>query len=242
VNAFLEELRCRKVYRVAAGYAVVAWLIIQVDVHWKGDFARFNALLAEIPDGAGTDKEIECVARRARLRLYQRRYDQLLTEGQKLSDAEVNRFPEAAAGRYLAEGVARLRLGNEVAGRAALLKAKENAERFVREAPNDPVRHSTLAEVLAFLGEKEPAIAEARRAMELRPESLDAFDGPKHTAMLAQVYAILGEQEAAIDLLDGLLSRPSSITVALLKAAPVWDNLRENPRFQALLTKYGASS
>ena len=30
VNAFLEELRCRKVYRVAAGYAVVAWLIIQV--------------------------------------------------------------------------------------------------------------------------------------------------------------------------------------------------------------------
>jgi hypothetical protein len=41
------------------------------------------------------------------------------------------------------------------------------------------------------------------------PESVDAFDGPAMTSALAQVYAIVGEQEKAIDLLDGLLGRPS---------------------------------
>jgi len=35
------------------------------------------------------------------------------------------------------------------------------------------------------------------------------------------------------------LSRPSWITVGGLKADPVWDPLRNNPRFQALLKKYG---
>ena len=37
------------------------------------------------------------------------------------------------------------------------------------------------------------------------------------TQTLAEVYAIVGEQEKAIDLLDGLLSRPGNLTVAILK-------------------------
>ena len=95
---------------------------------------------------------------------------------------------------------------------------------------------------LAWLGEKDAAIAEAKRATELLPESADAFDGPEITEALAEVYAIVGEQDNAIDLLDGLLSRPSPITVALLKIIPLWDPLRGNPRFIELLKKYGGSA
>jgi NAD(P)-dependent dehydrogenase (short-subunit alcohol dehydrogenase family) len=167
---------------------------------------------------------------------------EMLQETQKFSDAEVVNHPEASVAKYVNEGIARLRLQQNEAARTALLKAKENAERFVRDSPNDPARHSRLAQVLAYLGEKDAAIAEARRGMELRPESADAFDGPEQTEMLAQVYAIVGEPEEAITLLDGLLSRPTNVTIATLKISPVWDNLRDNPRFHTLLKKYDASA
>ena len=51
--------------------------------------------------------------------------------------------------------------------------------------------------------------------------------------------AIVGEHDKAIDLLDDLLSRPSFVTVASLKVLPMWDWLRHNPRFSALLKKHG---
>ena len=69
--------------------------------------------------------------------------------------------------------------------------------------------HMQLAKVLAQLGEKEAALAEAQRATELLPESKDAFDGPEIAAGVAEVHAILGDNDRAIEILDGLLSRPS---------------------------------
>ena len=50
---------------------------------------------------------------------------------------------------------------------------------------------------------------------------------------------IVGEYDKAIELADGLLSRPSQLTVALLKIHPLWDPVRNDPRFVALLKKHG---
>src|SRR5438477_10438850 len=58
----------------------------------------------------------------------------------------------------------------------------------------------------------------------------------------AEGYCIAGETSPAIELLDGLLSRPSNVTVPILKLSPVWDPLRNDPRFQALLEKNGAKT
>jgi len=96
--------------------------------------------------------------------------------------------------------------------------------------------------VLAQLGEKDAALAEAQRATELLPESKDAFGGPEITAGVAEVYSILGDSDRAIEILDGLLSRPSAVTVEGLKINPIWDPLRSDPRFQALLQKYGGKA
>jgi hypothetical protein len=85
-------------------------------------------------------------------------------------------------------------------------------------------------------------VAEAQRASELRPESKDAFGGPEVMESVAQVYTILGEKDRAIEVLDGLLSRPSGMTVQILKVNPIWDPLRNDPRFEDLLTKYGAKA
>ena len=87
-----------------------------------------------------------------------------------------------------------------------------------------------------------PPLSEAQRATELLPESKDAFGGPEISEGVAQVHAILGDNARAIEILDGLLSRPSAVTVQGLKVNPIWDPLRNDPQFQALLNKYGAKS
>jgi serine/threonine-protein kinase len=58
------------------------------------------------------------------------------------------------------------------------------------------------------------------------------------TRALAQIYTWVGEHAEAIRLLEHLLEVPSFVTVPLLKVDPVWDPLRNDPRFQALLAKY----
>ena len=93
-----------------------------------------------------------------------------------------------------------------------------------------------------LLGENEAALLEAQRARELLPESKDAFGGQEITAAAAEVYAIVGNNNQAIEILEELLHRPSWIAVEGLKVDPVWDPLRSDPHFQALLNKYGRKS
>ncbi|MGB8341042.1 MAG: tetratricopeptide repeat protein, partial [Chthoniobacterales bacterium] len=138
----------------------------------------------------------------------------------------------------LLEGLIYKKLGQPEAAHAAFLKAKEEAEEALRKAPNDAERHAALGRMLAYLGEKDAAIAQAKKATELVPESVDAFSGPKMKEALAEVYAVTGENAKAIELLDGLLSRPGDLTVALLKLDPTWDRLRGDPEFQKLLATH----
>jgi TolB-like protein/Tfp pilus assembly protein PilF len=145
--------------------------------------------------------------------------------------------PHTIEGKIL-EGIIEEKLGRPEAARAAFSTAKETAEAAVKEAPNEAKRHAALARCLARLGEKEAAIAEAKRATELLPESVDAFDGPKMAQVLAEVYAVTGENAKAVAVLDGLLSRPSDVTTAFLKVDPGLDRLREDPGFQALIAKH----
>jgi tetratricopeptide (TPR) repeat protein len=144
--------------------------------------------------------------------------------------------------KYFAIGIAQKGLGDEAAARTAFLKAKDILEDQVKQKPDDADLHVQLAKMLAWVGEKEAAIAEAQRAMDLRPESKDAFEGPPITEQVAQVYAILGDNARAIELLDGLLSRPSEVTLHALKLNPAWDPLRNDAGFQALFSKYAGKA
>ena len=51
----------------------------------------------------------------------------------------------------------------------------------------------------------------------------------------AMTLVELGEHEQALDMLEDMLSRPSALSVGLLRVQPEWDAIREHPRFQALL-------
>jgi tetratricopeptide (TPR) repeat protein len=144
--------------------------------------------------------------------------------------------------KYFVIGLAQKALGAENQSRAAFLKAKGFCEENAKQKPDDADAHIQLAKLQAWLGEKDAALSEAKRAMQLRPESKDAFEGPQVTGQVAEIYTILGENDRAIELLDGLMNRPSELTVYGLKLNPAWDPLRKDPRFQALIDKYSAKA
>lgn len=175
----------------------------------------------------------------AQTRLVQRRYAEALQAAESLKDEMLAKDPEGLMGKYGTTGIAKKMLGDEAGAREAFLKAKDYAEKYVAGAPNESKRHGRLAECLAWLGEKEAAIAEAKRGTELLPESVDAFDGPVCTQTLAEVYALVGEYDKALSIVDGLLSRPAQVTVAQLKMSPLWDPIRQDPRFIAMIKKHG---
>jgi tetratricopeptide (TPR) repeat protein len=145
--------------------------------------------------------------------------------------------------KALLEGQLYLYQGEKEKARAAFEHARPVAERLVREAPQDASRHGQLGLILAALGQKEEAINEGKRAVELLPESQDALDGPQATESLALIYAWTGEFDEAFRLLDHLLAVPNvHLTVPVLKLDPSWDPLREDPRFQALIDKHSATT
>ena len=82
------------------------------------------------------------------------------------------------------------------------------------------------------------AIAAAEKATELLPVSEDALNGTELLRTYAEVYLQLGQHDEAIALLERLLNMPSRTQIEELQHSPRWDPLRDNPRFQALLTKY----
>src|SRR6266480_1770593 len=180
---------------------------------------------------------------RANVFLLERKYKEGLREAESLPDdllAPIH--PAALSGKYFLIGFARKALQDEAGARAAFLKAKDLLEAQLKESPDSPDTHILFAKVLADLGEKDAALAEARRATELLPESKDAFGGPEIAAGVAEVHAILGDNGRAIEILEGLLNRPSAVTVQGLKVNPIWDPFRKDPRFQTLLKKYGGSA
>ena len=189
------------------------------------------------------ENKLRIVGSRADVFLLERKYQEALREAESLPDDLFGTaFSQHLSGKYYLIGFARKALQDEPAARAAFLKAKDLLEAQLKESPDAADIHIQLAKVLAYLGEKDAALAEARRASELLPESKDAFGGPEIAAGVAEVHAILGDNGRAIEILDGLLSRPSAVTVQSLKVNPIWDSLRNDPGFQALLNKYGGKA
>jgi Flp pilus assembly protein TadD len=108
----------------------------------------------------------------------------------------------------------------------------------ITEHPDDPRYHTALGLALARLGRKDEAVRSGLHAVELLPVEKEAWRGAVFEEDLAAIYAAVGEEDAAIDRLEKLLSRPSQVSVAMLRVDPRWKSLRGNPRFQKLLREY----
>jgi tetratricopeptide (TPR) repeat protein len=190
--------------------------------------------LTQVPTGVDPDGLVTFA--RVQLLLLQRKFSDALAVLQQSSQG-ASHFDKP---RELFEGAIYTFLNDKEKAVSAFERARPIAEKALRESPDDASRHVTLGLILAGLGEKELAIAEGRRAVELLPESQDALDGPKMTVALAQIYAWTGESDEALQLLDRSLSTPNGITISFLKLDPIWEPLRSDPRFQALIDRHDA--
>jgi TolB-like protein len=93
-----------------------------------------------------------------------------------------------------------------------------------------------LGAAYAGLGEAASAIAEGQKAMALVPASKDPEFGPDLEGDMARIYAQLGDADHAIPMLKRLLRTPhpaaTFLTPATLRLDPIWDPIRNDPRFQ----------
>src|SRR5436190_6836437 len=212
-----------------------------VDFWWKGDTRLLKSLLSQVP--AGSDPDGVITSCRWDVAMIDRDFGGARTV---LQNSEVNELSYTNAGatpKSFLQGSIELAEGKQAQAQKLFELARPYFERAVEEAPLSADRHANLGWFYAFAGRKDEAIREGRRAVELKPESKDAFDGAIMNCYLALIYARVGEKELAIPLIERLLKTPGgvdsvdySITVNDLKYRWEWDPIRNDPRFQKLVS------
>ncbi|MBA3961214.1 MAG: protein kinase [Chthoniobacterales bacterium] len=151
------------------------------------------------------------------------------------SDFDVS-YPKA----WFEAFAARLR-GDAAGNQAALATARGGVEKALMIDPTSGRTLGLLAMIDAGLGHKEEAVREARRAGELVAKS--ALDAPVVACDLAVVYAWTSQPDRAFAVLDEWITRPTGgnalnqPTYGDFKLNPIWDSLRADPRFTALVKR-----
>jgi TolB-like protein/DNA-binding winged helix-turn-helix (wHTH) protein/Flp pilus assembly protein TadD len=212
-----------------------------LEVYRNANPAAGGRVLENIP--ASLDSDGEVALTRWDMAMLERDY---AVAEKILSDLPVEKFKTKDAPKTYYQGRTALARDDKESAQRYFTATIPALEKWVRDAPDDPERHGLIGLLYAYMHRNEDAIREARRAVELEPESQDAFHGAMEAANLAMVYALIGEQDPAITLIERLLSTPgpfpgsgadspSEITLTDLRLRWEWDSLRSNPRFQKIL-------
>ena len=168
--------------------------------------------------------------------------------------AEISRFLPTERGRIGWAGMlfpdawleaisARLR-GDNSAAVKAFTAARVQMEEAVRADPTRGVPLSFLAIVDAGLGRSEQALEEAKRGCELSSFKTNNLDAVTARYNLAVVYAWTGHNDLALSELNKLADRPSGGSDLVIlpsygdfRRSPLWDPLRADPGFEALVQR-----
>jgi TolB-like protein/class 3 adenylate cyclase/Tfp pilus assembly protein PilF len=205
----------------------------------EGDLPRASAILAPLHPATDESGALEIQAYQA---ILQRRPAQIIPRLK-----EILAKPDPALGFYNGElrfwlGWAQEVAGDQAAAQESWQQARSELEPFLKKQSENVGLIADLTLINMGLGDKAAALALSEQAMAANPIEKDALDGPIPIEILARVSARMGEPDRAITALQKLLSIPyngalaaAPLTPALLRLDPMFDPLRNDPRFQKLV-------
>jgi TolB-like protein/class 3 adenylate cyclase/Tfp pilus assembly protein PilF len=205
----------------------------------EGDLPRASALLAMIHPPAEDPQALETQVYQA---ILERRPEQIIPRLKEILTKSDPALGSIAGELRFWLGWAQEVAGDHTAAQESWRQARIELERFLKEQPENFALIGDLALICMGLGDKAAAFDLVERATAVIPIEKDAVHGPIPIEILARVSARTGEPDRAMAALEKLLSTPYDgalaqnvpLTPALLRLDPMFDPLRNDPRFQKL--------
>jgi TolB-like protein len=231
-----EKATLQRVLEITPDDIAVASSIAFVDLDWRADTAPLHQFIdrlrSERLSGVGDTADIGFLCALAER-------DWAAAE-QALTALGNNPFwgDLVTLRRQFGEGLLARAMHDEGRAQKAFAAARLEQEQIVQQQKDYGPPVCVLGLIDAALGNKEAALQEGRRAMELLPVEKDSIDGQSVRAYFAVIAAWAGEKDLALQQLAAAAPTYGAgilTSYGMLKLFPFWDPLRGDPRFEKIV-------